>query len=321
MANLILRIENLCKFFPVKKGILSSRVEFVRAVDDISLSIERFETLGLIGESGCGKSTLARTILRLIEPTSGKIFFNGSDLLSLNTKQMKKFRKNMQIVYQDPYLSLNPRRTILKTVGEPFIIHGIAKGVQLRKRVLELLEKAGLKEEHLYRYPHEFSGGQRQRIGIARALALNPSFLILDEPTSALDVSVQAKIINLLKKIQAHYSLTYLFISHDLSVIKHTSSRIGVMYAGQLLELSKSRELFSNPLHPYTQALLSAVPIPDPDRRRKKIILKGQVPSLITPPTGCRFHPRCPQAMSICREEKPELKNVSKGHLVGCHRI
>jgi len=321
MANLILRIENLCKFFPVKKGILSSRVEFVRAVDDISLSIERFETLGLIGESGCGKSTLARTILRLIEPTSGKIFFNGSDLLSLNTKQMKKFRKNMQIVYQDPYLSLNPRRTILKTVGEPFIIHGIAKGVQLRKRVLELLEKAGLKEEHLYRYPHEFSGGQRQRIGIARALALNPSFLILDEPTSALDVSVQAKIINLLKKIQVHYSLTYLFISHDLSVIKHTSSRIGVMYAGQLLELSKSRELFSNPLHPYTQALLSAVPIPDPDRRRKKIILKGQVPSLITPPTGCRFHPRCPQAMSICREEKPELKNVSKGHLVGCHRI
>lgn len=321
MANLILRIENLCKFFPVKRGILSSSVEFVRAVDDISLSIERFETLGLIGESGCGKSTLARTILRLIEPTSGKIFFNGSDLLSLNTKQMKKFRKNMQIVYQDPYLSLNPRRTILKTVGEPFIIHGIAKGVQLRKRVLELLEKAGLKEEHLYRYPHEFSGGQRQRIGIARALALNPSFLILDEPTSALDVSVQAKIINLLKKIQAHYSLTYLFISHDLSVIKHTSSRIGVMYAGQLLELSKSRELFSNPLHPYTQALLSAVPIPDPDRRRKKIILKGQVPSLISPPTGCRFHPRCPQAMSICREEKPELKNVSKGHLVGCHRI
>lgn len=321
MANLILRIENLCKFFPVKKGILSSRVEFVRAVDDISLSMERFETLGLIGESGCGKSTLARTILRLIEPTSGKIFFNGSDLLSLNTKQMKKFRENMQIVYQDPYLSLNPRRTILKTVGEPFIIHGIAKGVQLRKRVLELLEKAGLKEEHLYRYPHEFSGGQRQRIGIARALALNPSFLILDEPTSALDVSVQAKIINLLKKIQAHYSLTYLFISHDLSVIKHTSSRIGVMYAGQLLELSKSRELFSNPLHPYTQALLSAVPIPDPDRRRKKIILKGQVPSLISPPTGCRFHPRCPQAMSICREEKSELKNVSEGHLVACHRI
>jgi len=321
MTNSILRIENLCKFFPVRKGIFSHKVEFVHAVDNISLSIERFETLGLIGESGCGKSTLARTILRLIEPTSGKIFFNGNDLLSLNTKETKKARQNMQMVSQDPFLSLNPRRTILKTVGEPFIIHGIAKGPELRKRVLELLEKVGLKEEHVHRYPHEFSGGQRQRIGIARALTLNPSFLILDEPTSALDVSVQAKIINLLKKIQAHYSLTYLFISHDLSVVKCISSRIGVMYAGQLLELTETKELFSNPLHPYTQALLSAIPVPDPNRRRKKIILKGQVPSLINPPSGCRFHTRCPQTMSICRKEKPKLKNVSKDHFVACHRI
>lgn len=285
------------------------------------MSLERFETFGLIGESGCGKSTLARTILRLIEPTSGKIFFNGNDLLSLNAREMKKIRQNIQMVYQDPFLSLNPRRTILKTVEEPFIIHGITRGIELRKRVLELLEKVGLQEEHLYRYPHEFSGGQRQRIGIARALALNPIFLIFDEPTSALDVSVQAKILNLLKKIQIDHSLTYLFISHDLSIIKYISSRVGVMYAGQLLELSKTKELFSKPLHPYTQALLSTVPIPDPDRRRKKIILKGQVPSLINPPTGCRFHPRCPWAMSICREKKPEFKNVDESHFVACHRI
>jgi len=234
---------------------------------------------------------------------------------------MKKIRQNIQMVYQDPFLSLNPRRTILKTLEEPFIIHGRTRGIELRKRVLELLEKVGLQEEHLYRYPYEFSGGQRQRIGIARALALNPIFLIFDEPTSALDVSVQAKILNLLKKIQIDHSLTYLFISHDLSVIKYISSRIGVMYAGQLLELSKTKELFSKPLHPYTQALLSTVPIPDPDRRRKKIILKGQVPSLINPPTGCRFHPRCPWAMSICREKKPKLKNVDESHFVACYRI
>lgn len=285
------------------------------------MSLERFETFGLIGESGCGKSTLARTILRLIEPTSGKIFFNGNDLLSLNVREMKKVRQNIQMVYQDPFLSLNPRRTILKTVEEPFIIHGITRGIGLRKRVLELLEKVGLQEEHLYRYPHEFSGGQRQRIGIARALALNPILLIFDEPTSALDVSVQAKILNLLKKIQIDHSLTYLFISHDLSVIRYISSRIGVMYAGQLLELSKAKELFSKPLHPYTQALLSAVPIPDPDRKRKKIILKGRVPSLINPPTGCRFHPRCPRTMSICRNEKPVLKEISESHFVACHRV
>jgi len=259
--------------------------------------------------------------LRLIEPTSGKIFFNGNSLLSLNTREMKKIRQNIQMVYQDPFLSLNPRRTILKTVGEPFVIHKVARGIEIRKQVLGLVKSVGLQEEHLYRYPHEFSGGQRQRIGIARALALNPTFLILDEPTSALDVSVQAKILNLLKKIQAHYSLTYLFISHDLSVIRYMSSRIGVMYAGQLLELAETKELFSNPLNPYTQALLSAVPVPDPNKRRKRIILRGRVPSLINPPAGCRFHPRCSYAMPICRKEKPELKNVSKDHFVACHRI
>jgi oligopeptide/dipeptide ABC transporter ATP-binding protein len=242
-------------------------------------------------------------------------------LLSLNVREVKKIRKNIQMVYQDPYLSLDPRRIILKTVGEPLVIHKIAKGVELQKQVLELLEMMGLKEEYLYRYPHEFSGGQRQRIGIGRALILNPTFLILDEPTSALDVSVQAKILNLLKKIQIYRKITYLFITHDLSVIKYISNRIGVMYAGQLVEISKTKELFSNPLHPYTQALLAAIPIADPDRRRKNIILKGQVPSLINPPSGCRFHPRCLRSMPICRKEKPELKEVSEGHFVACHRV
>ena len=321
MSDIILRIESLCKYFPIRQSIFSRQTDFVHAVDNVSLSIERYETLGLIGESGCGKSTLARTILRLIYPSSGKIFFNGIDLLSLSGKDAMKTRRNMQMVYQDPFLSLNPKRTIFKTVGEPFIIHRITKKSDLRKRVLDLLENVGLKKEHLYRYPHEFSGGQRQRIGIARALALNPSFLILDEPTSALDVSVQAKIINLMIKIQSDYSLTYLFISHDLSVIKHVSHRIAVMYAGQLVELSKNKDLFANPFHPYTQALLSAVAIPDPERKRKKIVLKGQVPSLVNPPSGCRFHPRCSEQMGICLKDKPEFKEVRDSHFVACHKF
>jgi len=321
VSDIILRIESLCKYFPIRKSIFSRQTDFVHAVDNVSLSIERYETLGLIGESGCGKSTLARTILRLIDPSSGKIFFNGTDLLSLSGKNVMKTRRNMQMVYQDPFLSLNPKRTISKTVGEPFIIHRITKKSDLRKRVLDLLENVGLKKEHLYRYPHEFSGGQRQRIGIARALALNPSFLILDEPTSALDVSVQAKIINLMIKIQSDYSLTYLFISHNLSVIKHVSHRIAVMYAGQLVELSKNKDLFANPFHPYTQALLSAVAIPDPERKRKKIVLKGQVPSLVNPPSGCRFHPRCSVQMGICLKDKPEFKEVRDSHFVACHKF
>jgi oligopeptide/dipeptide ABC transporter ATP-binding protein len=319
LNSYILKIENLCKYFPVKKGLFSREANYVRAVDNLSLSVKRFETLGLIGESGCGKSTLARTILRLIEPTSGNILFNSENLLALDPKEIMKFRQNMQIIYQDPFLSLNPRRTILKTVGEPFIIHGITKGLDLRKRVAELLTSVGLKEEHLYRYPHEFSGGQRQRIGIARALALNPSFLILDEPTSALDVSVQAKIINLFRDIQKKHSLTFLFISHDLSVIKHVSNQVAVMYAGQLLELADNREIFTNPLHPYTQALLSAVASPDLDRKKEKIVLKGQVPSLINPPSGCRFHPRCSYSDSTCSDERPEFKQIKDGHFVACH--
>jgi oligopeptide transport system ATP-binding protein len=321
LADVILSIEDLCKYFSIRQGIFSPKADFVRAVDDVSLSIERYETLGLIGESGCGKSTLARTILRLIEPTSGKIFFNGIDLLSLNGKEALKVRQNMQMVYQDPFLSLNPKRTIIKTVAEPLVIHRIMNKSDLRKRVQDLLEDVGLKKEHLYRYPHEFSGGQRQRIGIARALALNPSFLILDEPTSALDVSVQAKIINLMIKIQSDYSLTYLFVSHDLSVIKHVSHRIAVMYAGQLVELSKNKELFDNPFHPYTRALLSAIAVPDPGKKRKKIVLKGQVPSLVNPPSGCRFHPRCPEQIGICLKDKPEFKEVRDSHFVACHKF
>jgi oligopeptide transport system ATP-binding protein len=317
----ILVIENLSKFFPLKiHGFFNRGKEFVHAVDNISFSITRFETIGMIGESGCGKSTLARTLLRLIEPTSGKIFFNGDDLLSLNKKKMKRVRQNMQIVFQDPFLSLNPRKTIFKIACEPFVIHRIAGTAERKRRVLELIEKVGLQEEHLYRYPHEFSGGQRQRIGIARAIALNPSFVILDEPTSALDVSVQAKILNLLKEIKSHHSLTYLFISHDLGVVKYMSTRIAVMYAGQLLEIAETSELFSNTLHPYTKALFSAVPVPDPSNKRKKIILKGRVPSLINPPSGCRFHPRCIQAMPVCMNELPELKQVSQSHFVACHR-
>lgn len=299
MPSPIIVVKELVKHFPIKGGVFSRTVETVKAVDRIDFYINEGETLGLVGESGCGKTTVGRTILRLIEQTDGKIFFETINLSELDKNEIRSLRPKMQIVFQDPFASLNPRMTVKKIVGEPLIISGI-KGRELRKRVLELLEKVGLKEEHLNRFPHEFSGGQRQRIGIARALALNPKFIVLDEPTSALDVSVQAQVLNLLKDLQKELSLTYLFISHDLSVIKHFCDRMAVMYVGKIVEMGSVKEVFETPLHPYTEALLSAIPVPDPEYKSKRIILKGEVPSAVTPPQNCRFHPRCNYAFDLC---------------------
>lgn len=300
MPNPIIVVKGLVKHFPIKEGVFKRAIGGVKAVDRIDFYINEGETLGLVGESGCGKTTVGRTILRLIEQTDGKILFESINLLELNKNEMRALRSKMQIVFQDPFASLNPRMTIKKTVGEPLIINGI-KGTELRKRVLELLEKVGLKEEHLNRFPHEFSGGQRQRIGIARALALNPKFIVLDEPTSALDVSVQAQVLNLLKDLQKELGLTYLFISHDLSVIKHFCDRMAVMYVGKIVEMGSVKEIFKNPKHPYTEALLSAIPVADPEYKSKRIILKGEVPSAVTPPKNCRFHPRCNYTFDLCK--------------------
>ncbi len=319
----LLEVRNLVKHFPIKEGILIDReVAQVRAVDDVSFSVRRGETLGLVGESGCGKSTLCRTVLKLLEPTSGSVRFEGQEISGLSRKQMRPLRREIQMIFQDPYASLNPRKRVGQIVGDPLKLHGLASGGALKSQVQELLERVGLSSEHYNRFPHEFSGGQRQRIGIARALALRPKLIVADEPVSALDVSVQAQIINLLDDLQDEFGLTYLFVAHDLGVVRHVSDRIVVMYLGKMVEDAPADRLYSDPVHPYTSALLSAVPIPDPreNRTREHVILEGDVPSPIDPPSACRFHTRCPRASDICSTEEPELKaHGPDGHLAACH--
>jgi len=317
VSNLV-EVSNLRKFYPIRQGLLGKAVGSVKAVDGVSLTIAEKETLGLVGESGCGKSTLGRLLLRLEEPTEGTITFHGKDMLELGKEELRLLREKMQIIFQDPYSSLNPRYTVSQLIVEPLIIHKKGNARIRKDRVMELIKDVGLKEEHLDRYPHEFSGGQRQRIGIARALALNPEFLVCDEPVSALDVSIQAQVINLLQELQKKYGLAYLFISHDLLVIEHLCNRIAVMYLGRIVELSPTQMIFEEAMHPYTQALLAASPIPDPDLKRERIILVGDVPSPITPPPGCHFHTRCPKAFGRCREERPILRELRPNHFVSC---
>ncbi|MDQ7030348.1 MAG: ABC transporter ATP-binding protein [Ardenticatenia bacterium] len=321
----LIRVEGLRVYFPITRGIIFQRhVGDVKAVDGLDFEIKRGETLGLVGESGCGKSTTGRAILQLYRPTSGHVYFGDVDLTTLKGEALRRMRRRMQMIFQDPYASLNPRMTVGGIVGEPLEVHGIAKGKEKRERVQELLRVVGLNPYFINRYPHEFSGGQRQRIGIARALALNPDFIVCDEPISALDVSIQAQIINLLEDLQEQFGLTYLFIAHDLSVVRHISDRVAVMYLGKIVELANRVELYEHPLHPYTQALLSAVPIPDPEieAQRQRIILEGDVPSPTNPPRGCRFHTRCPLAMDVCREDpEPEFKDAGGGHYVACHLV
>jgi oligopeptide/dipeptide ABC transporter ATP-binding protein len=318
--NSLVEVRDLIKYFTQSRGFFGLRAQPVRAVDGVNLSVKRQETLGVVGESGCGKTTLGRCIVRLIEPTSGEVLFEGVNILTLDLTEMSRLWRNMQMVFQNPFSSLNPRLNVLKLVSEPLRTHTDLRGDALSARVVELLERVGLKREHLSRYPHEFSGGQCQRIAVARALALNPKLLILDEPTSAIDVSVQAQILNLLQELQRDFNLTYLFISHNLSVVQHISDRIAVMYLGKVVELSTSETIFGGALHPYTEALLSSTPIPDPDIKKKRIILEGGVPSPINPPPGCRFHPRCPKVTPLCSKAEPVLIDVGDGHLVACHR-
>ena len=312
----LVRVRNLVKHFAVDNSL-----DVVRAVDDVSFDIFAGETLGLVGESGCGKSTVGRTILRLIEPTSGEIWFEGKDITSIGKNDLRAVRREMQIIFQDPYASLNPRLNILSIISEPLKIHGIGNKTEQKERVGELLGKVGLDPNYMFRYPHEFSGGQRQRLGIARALALNPKLIIADEPVSALDVSVQAQVVNLLQDLQAEFGLTYLFISHGLAVVEHISQRVAVMYLGKIVEITDSKNLYENPLHPYTKALLSAIPVPDPRRKRERIVLQGDVPTPINPPSGCRFRTRCPFALEECARVVPELREIEPDHFVACIRV
>jgi len=317
MGTPLVEVKNLKKHFPSKGGMFS-KGQFVKAVDGVSFTIEKGETLGLVGESGCGKSTTGRMLMRLLEPTEGEILFDGVDITKINDIELRELRQNFQMIFQDPYASLNPRMKVRDIISEPLVIHGMDKS-QIPNRVAELMGLVGLNAEQANRYPHEFSGGQRQRIGIARALAINPKLIIADEPVSALDVSIQSQIVNLLQDLQEELGLTYLFIAHDLSVIEHISHRIGVMYLGRIVELADKEELYKNPQHPYTKALISAIPIPDPKAKRERIILKGDLPSPSNPPSGCPFHTRCPMAIEICSTDVPELKQTQSGHFVSCH--
>jgi oligopeptide transport system ATP-binding protein len=318
----LLEVKDLKKYFPVKAGVFKKTVAHVKAVDGVSFNIKEGETLGLVGESGCGKSTTGATILRLLEATSGEVNFDGKNILAMNRREMREIRKEMQIIFQDPYASLNPRMTVADIVGEPIQIHKLAVSKKERlAKVEELLDSVGLTADQMNRYPHEFSGGQRQRIGVARALAVNPKLIICDEPVSALDVSIQAQVINILQDLQTEFGLTYLFIAHDLSVVKHISDRVAVMYLGKIVELTDKDALYSNPLHPYTQSLLSAIPIPDPKGKKDRIILEGDVPSPVNPPSGCSFHPRCPKAIDICSKVDPVFKDYGDGHFASCHLL
>jgi oligopeptide transport system ATP-binding protein len=323
-GDYLLQVRGLKKYFPITQGIIIQRkVADVRAVDGLDFNIMKGETLGLVGESGCGKSTTGRTILQLYRPTEGQVLFQGNDLAKLKGEDLRRMRRNMQMIFQDPYASLNPRMTVGDIIGEPLEVHNLAKGKEKKERVEQLLHTVNLNPYFINRYPHEFSGGQRQRIGIARALAVNPGFIVCDEPISALDVSIQAQIINLLEELQSKMNLTYLFIAHDLSVVRHISDRIAVMYLGRIVELTDRKQLYASPLHPYTRALLSAVPIPDPavEEKRERIILTGDVPSPVNPPSGCRFHTRCPLAIDICKRVDPEFRNVGNDHFVACHVV
>jgi oligopeptide transport system ATP-binding protein len=319
LVRTLLEVSNLVKHFPVKRGLFSRVVGKVHAVDGISIQVQEGRTLGIVGESGCGKTTAGKTILKLIEPTAGTIRYDGNDITAFSRVQMKRYRQQMQIIFQDPFSSLNPRHTVGAIIAAPLEIHHLVETAEKEDRIAGLLRKVGLSATVMRRYPHEFSGGQRQRIGIARALAVNPRLVVGDEPVSALDVSIQAQILNLMEDLQDELGLTYIMIAHDLSVIRHIADKIAVMYLGKIVEMASRTELYHNPLHPYTRALLSAVPIPDPERERQRIILKGDVPSPINPPTGCRFHPRCPQRFEPCDQMEPETKTLADGHDVACY--
>ncbi|MFC6038610.1 ABC transporter ATP-binding protein [Paenisporosarcina macmurdoensis] len=319
MTEPLLRVEGLKKYFPIRKGLLSRVSGHVKAVDDVSFYVNKGETLGIVGESGCGKSTTGRMLMRLLEPTEGKVFFDGKELTSISNDDMRKARREIQMVFQDPYASLNPRHTIEKILEEPLIVHGIGDSKERKKKVRDFLEIVGLSSYHAKRYPHQFSGGQRQRIGIARALMTNPKLIIADEPVSALDVSIQAQVLNLMQDLQKELNLTYIFIAHDLGVVRHISDRVGVMYLGKMVEVAVSEKLYDKPLHPYTQALLSAVPVPDPNFVREQILIKGDIPSPSNPPSGCTFHTRCPFKMDVCTKIVPKLEELETGHSVACH--
>ena len=319
MADALLEVRDLKKHFPIRKGLVSRVVGQVRAVDGVSFEVKRGEVLGLVGESGCGKTTTGRCVLRLIEPTSGTVRFEGRDVLAMKRGELRALRREMQIVFQDPYSSLNPRLTVGSMLGEALTIHGLARGAKARERVAELLTQVGLSPDHARRYPHEFSGGQRQRLGVARALSVSPKLIVADEPVSALDVSIQAQIINLLRDLQRQMKLTYLFVAHDLSVVEHISDRVAVMYLGRIVELADRAAIYRAPHHPYTRSLLSAIPVPDPKRGRDRIVLKGDVPSPANPPSGCHFHPRCFMAQPICSQQEPLLREVRPGHWASCH--